>query len=162
MPGSISLKAVSYKTPDGVTLFSDLDLSFGPVRTGLIGRNGTGKTTLLKLVMGELAPSSGEVVASGTLGILRQTVQRSEASVAEALGCAEALALLDRLEAGAPDDLRPRDRRRPPALAARGGGGGARHPARPASGGRGRGGVSAGARMRARARGPRRAGQHTG
>ena len=52
MPGSISLKAVSYKTPDGVTLFSDLDLSFGPVRTGLIGRNGTGKTTLLKLVMG--------------------------------------------------------------------------------------------------------------
>lgn len=100
MPGSISLKAVSYKTPDGVTLFSDLDLSFGPVRTGLIGRNGTGKTTLLKLVMGELAPSSGEVVASGTVGILRQTVQRSEASVAEALGCAEALALLDRLEAG--------------------------------------------------------------
>src|SRR5437868_620531 len=100
MPGSISLKAVSYKTPDGVTLFSDLDLSFGPVRTGLIGRNGTGKTTLLKLVTGELAPSSGEVVVSGTLGILRQTVQRSEASVAEALGCAERLARLDRLEAG--------------------------------------------------------------
>ena len=100
MPGSISLKAVSYKTPDGVALFSDIDLSFGPVRTGLIGRNGTGKTTLLKLVARELAPSSGEVVVSGTLGILRQTVQRSEASVAEALGCAEELARLDRLEAG--------------------------------------------------------------
>jgi ATPase subunit of ABC transporter with duplicated ATPase domains len=100
MPGSVSLKAVSYKTPDGVTLFSDLDLSFGPTRTGLIGRNGTGKTTLLKLVTGELAPSSGEVVVSGTLGILRQAVQRSEASVAQALGCAEELARLDRLEAG--------------------------------------------------------------
>lgn len=101
MPGSISLKAVSYKTPSGVTLFSDLDLSFGPVRTGLIGRNGTGKTTLLKLLVGELAPSRGEIVVSGTLGVLRQAVQRSDASVAEALGCAEQLARLDRLEAGA-------------------------------------------------------------
>lgn len=100
MPGSISLKAVSYKTPNGVTLFSDLDLSFGPVRTGLIGRNGTGKTTLLKLLLGELAPSGGEVVVSGTLGVLRQTVQRSDASVADALGCAEQLARLDRLETG--------------------------------------------------------------
>ncbi len=100
MPGSISLKAVSYKTPDGVTLLSDLDLSFGPVRTGLIGRNGTGKTTLLKLVTGELAPSSGEIVVSGTLGILRQTAQRSDTSVAEALGSAAELARLDRLEAG--------------------------------------------------------------
>jgi len=100
MPGSISLKAVSYKTPSGVTLFSDLDLSFAPVRTGLIGRNGTGKTTLLKLLLGELAPSAGEIVVSGTLGVLRQAVQRSDASVAEALGCAEPLARLDRLEAG--------------------------------------------------------------
>jgi len=100
MPGSISLKAVSYKTPDGVTLFSDLDLSFGPVRTGLIGRNGTGKTTLLKLLLGELTPASGEIVVSGTLGVLRQTVQRSDASVADALGCAEQLARLDRLETG--------------------------------------------------------------
>ncbi len=101
MPGSISLKAVSYKTPDGVALFSDLDLSFGPVRTGLIGRNGTGKTTLLKLLLGELTPSSGEIVVSGTLGVLRQTVQRSAARVADALGCTGQLARLDRLEAGA-------------------------------------------------------------
>ncbi len=100
MPGSISLKAVSYKTPSGVTLFSDLDLSFAPVRTGLIGRNGTGKTTLLKLLLGELAPSAGEIVVSGTLGVLRQAVQRSDASVADALGCAAQLARLDRLEAG--------------------------------------------------------------
>src|SRR6478609_5431009 len=100
MPGSISLKAVSYKTPSGVTLFSNLDLSFGPVRTGLIGRNGTGKTTLLKLLLGELTPSGGDIVVSGTLGVLRQSVQHADASVAEALGCTEQLARLDRLEAG--------------------------------------------------------------
>lgn len=100
MPGSISLKAVSYKTPDGVALFSDLDLSFGPVRTGLIGRNGTGKTSLLKLLTGELASSSGHFSITGSIGVLRQTVQRSDSSVAEALGCAEALARLDRLDAG--------------------------------------------------------------
>jgi len=100
MPGSISLKAVSYKTPDGVALFSDLNLSFGPVRTGLIGRNGTGKTTLLKLLVGELTPSSGEIVVSGTLGVLRQTVHRSAGNLADALGSAGELARLDRLEAG--------------------------------------------------------------
>lgn len=100
MPGSITLKAVSYKTPDGVPLFTDLDLSFGPIRTGLIGRNGTGKTTLLKLLTGELAPTSGDISVSGSIAVLRQSVQRSEASVAEGLGCADALARLDRLENG--------------------------------------------------------------
>jgi ATPase subunit of ABC transporter with duplicated ATPase domains len=100
MPGSISLKAVSYKTPDGVELFSNLDLSFGPLRTGLIGRNGTGKTTLLRLITDELTPGSGRVIVSGTIKLLRQTVQRAEASVAEALGVADDLARLDRLERG--------------------------------------------------------------
>ena len=38
----------------------DLDLR-GPERVGLIGRNGTGKTTLLRTVVGEIAPAAGEV-----------------------------------------------------------------------------------------------------
>ena len=38
----------------------DLDLR-GPERVGLVGRNGTGKTTLLRTVVGEIAPAAGEV-----------------------------------------------------------------------------------------------------
>jgi ATPase subunit of ABC transporter with duplicated ATPase domains len=100
MPGSITLKAVSYATPDGVPLFSNLDLSFGPLRTGLIGRNGVGKSTLLRLVTGELQPTSGSVGLAGTIGVLRQVVQQDEASVVAALGQSDAMARLDRLVAG--------------------------------------------------------------
>ncbi|MBN9314726.1 MAG: ABC-F family ATP-binding cassette domain-containing protein [Devosia sp.] len=100
MPGSISLKAVSYTTPDGVELFSNLDLSFGPIRTGLIGRNGTGKTTLLRLITGALAPGAGTVAVSGTIAMLRQLVQPGEATVADALSIADDLARLARLDRG--------------------------------------------------------------
>jgi ATPase subunit of ABC transporter with duplicated ATPase domains len=100
MPGSITLKAVSYATPDGVDLLSNLDLSFGPVRTGLIGRNGVGKSTLLRLVAGEIPATSGSVMIAGSVGILRQTVQQGEVSVIEVLGHSKELQRLDRVLAG--------------------------------------------------------------
>jgi ATPase subunit of ABC transporter with duplicated ATPase domains len=59
VPPSITLSRLSWSTPDGRSLFSDLDIAFGPERTGLVGRNGVGKSTLLKLVAGERAPASG-------------------------------------------------------------------------------------------------------
>ena len=61
MPATVTCKALSYSTPDGRFLFQDLNLSFGACRTGLVGRNGTGKSTLLKLVTGELTSASGSV-----------------------------------------------------------------------------------------------------
>lgn len=43
-------------------LFSHLDLSFEPGScTGIIGRNGLGKTTLLRILMGEREPDEGSV-----------------------------------------------------------------------------------------------------
>jgi ATP-binding cassette subfamily F protein uup len=47
----------------GMTLVKDLDfiLTSGE-RLGVVGRNGTGKTTLVRAILGELAPASGEVV----------------------------------------------------------------------------------------------------
>lgn len=41
-------------------------------RIGLIGRNGTGKTTLLKLITDNYQPSSGTVVVNGTIQALMQ------------------------------------------------------------------------------------------
>ena len=46
----------------GHQLFSHLSLNFSPgMRLGILGRNGLGKTSLLKLLLGELQPDSGEV-----------------------------------------------------------------------------------------------------
>ncbi len=44
------------------TLFRDVDLNIGPKeKIGLIGRNGTGKTTLLKILLGVESPTEGKV-----------------------------------------------------------------------------------------------------
>ena len=46
----------------GKRLFRGLDFSFaGGTRLGITGRNGLGKTTLLKLILGQLPPTEGEV-----------------------------------------------------------------------------------------------------
>ncbi|MBL8888613.1 MAG: ATP-binding cassette domain-containing protein [Planctomycetaceae bacterium] len=52
----------------GPSLFEEINCEIeAGQRIGLLGRNGTGKTTLLKMLAGELAPDHGEIVlASGT------------------------------------------------------------------------------------------------
>ena len=97
---SILLKALAAATPDGRELFSDLDLIFGPHRTGLVGGNGTGKTTLLRIVTGEVAPKAGSVKVDGRIGVLRQAVSAGDETVSEALGIAGGLARLARIAAG--------------------------------------------------------------
>ncbi len=102
MPASIALSCLSWTTPDGRSLFSDLDLSFGPERAGLVGRNGVGKTTLLRLIAGELRPHSGSISVNGSIDALRQSVQVDPAeTIASLFGATGALALLRRAEIGA-------------------------------------------------------------
>ena len=48
------------------TLFTGLDFSLTPGVTILLGPNGCGKTTLLKLLAGVLTPESGELLLDGT------------------------------------------------------------------------------------------------
>lgn len=101
MPASITLSSLSWSTPDGRPLFSNLDLGFGCERTGLVGRNGVGKTTLLKLIAGEQQPASGKVSVSGTIGLLRQNVQvESDQTIAGLFEVSAALDLLARAERG--------------------------------------------------------------
>ncbi|WP_337187712.1 ATP-binding cassette domain-containing protein, partial [Phenylobacterium sp.] len=101
MPAFVILDGLSYATPDGRVLFDNLTLAFGPERTGLVGRNGVGKSTLLRLILGELSPSAGAVSVRGRLGVLRQAFQPPPgATVAALLGVEAALARLRRIEAG--------------------------------------------------------------
>lgn len=94
---AITLTGLSAAAPDGHTLFNNLDLSFGPERTGLVGRNGTGKTTLLELIAGSREPSAGSLQRRGTLGYLRQWPDTpDDATVAQAMGHACQLTLFRR------------------------------------------------------------------
>ena len=57
------------------TLFEDVNLKFTPGNCyGIIGANGAGKSTFLKILSGEIEPSEGDVSMSDgeRLGILRQ------------------------------------------------------------------------------------------
>jgi ATP-binding cassette subfamily F protein uup len=58
----VDTSQVGARLDDGRWLFSGLDLSFEPgTCTGIIGRNGLGKTTLLRLLMGLRQPDEGSV-----------------------------------------------------------------------------------------------------
>ena len=104
-PPYFTLDAVSAATPDGRVLFDNLTLAIGRERTGLVGRNGVGKSTLLRLLTGEQTPSAGAVKRSGRVGSLRQTLQPPPgATVADLLEVADALSVLARVEAGDGDE----------------------------------------------------------
>ncbi len=97
----VALHDVSFATSDGRPLLDRIDLAFGSERTGLVGRNGIGKSTLLSIIAGEVPPAAGSVDRAGRIGLLRQSVRAPIGqTVAEALGIAADLARLDRLERG--------------------------------------------------------------
>jgi len=98
---AITISNLSWSTPDGRTVLFDLDLNFQPERTGIVGRNGVGKSTLLRLLTGELAPASGSIAVDGSIAMLRQTVQvAADERIADLFGARDALALLRKAEAG--------------------------------------------------------------
>ncbi|KVV19871.1 ABC transporter ATP-binding protein [Burkholderia cepacia] len=57
----VALHHVSFRFDDGVTLFDSLDLSIDRRPTGIVGRNGIGKSQLAQLIAGRCAPSTGTI-----------------------------------------------------------------------------------------------------
>lgn len=97
----LSLEDVSYVLPNGETLFSGLNETFDNRRTGLIGRNGSGKTVLARILAGQIQPNQGRCMRSGTVHYLAQQVgPRADATVADIAGVRVALDALRRIEAG--------------------------------------------------------------
>ena len=90
--GTQLLNGVTFKVPDGT-------------KTALIGPNGTGKTTLFRIISGDLVPDEGVVGRSGNMGIMRQFVGqvRDESTVRDLLVSAAPPALAGRAATSAPE-----------------------------------------------------------
>ena len=79
--GSIQVSHVSWRRPGGDQLLRDVSFHVGDgQRAALIGANGVGKTTLLRLIGGELRPTEGTVSIDGRLGVMRQLVGTADTS----------------------------------------------------------------------------------
>ena len=79
----IDLKNITYRIA-GRTLIDKSSLSIPDGHhVGLVGQNGTGKSTLFKLINKELELDSGDIVmsSSAVLGIVRQDLQNDETSL---------------------------------------------------------------------------------
>ncbi|MFI8020776.1 ABC-F family ATP-binding cassette domain-containing protein [Serratia marcescens] len=93
---------------DGETLFGPLDLAFDRQRCGLVGRNGVGKTQLLRLIAGRDRPGNGHVESHAALAYVAQQPEiAADTTLAQLLGYGEVFAALARLEQGQPlaDDI---------------------------------------------------------
>nr|BFD88006.1 ABC-F family ATP-binding cassette domain-containing protein [Streptomyces sp. Xyl84] len=102
---SVVCSNLSFAWPDDTPVFQDLSFTVTPGRTGLVAPNGTGKSTLLKLIAGELRPGSGSVSVSGTLGYLPQSLPLTgDLTVAEVLDVAEVIRAIDAVESGDVDE----------------------------------------------------------
>lgn len=102
MSSLLTLQDVSCATADGRILFSAINFSITEGRIGLVGRNGIGKSTLLKIMSGDLQPISGTVARSGRIGVLAQNIgSNGERTLADLFGVRDAFDRLARIEAGA-------------------------------------------------------------
>lgn len=102
MSRHITLDHISYAHPSEPALFIDLSAVFSAPLTGLIGDNGCGKTTLMRLILGELTPDSGSVVAPERMAHLSQDLGLgSDQTLAELCGISEVLRALQAVESGA-------------------------------------------------------------
>jgi ATPase subunit of ABC transporter with duplicated ATPase domains len=105
MSASLTCSALTFAWPDGTVVFDGLSLSAGRGRTGLVGANGVGKSTLLRLLAGRLEPAEGSVTVGGDLAYLPQNITLdTRRRVDEALGIAERRQALKAIEAGDTDE----------------------------------------------------------
>lgn len=105
---SFILHQVTCQFPTGDTLFGPLNLSLEPSLCALVGRNGSGKTRLLRLLAGLDEPATGHIERFGShFYVAQQHVISSQTTLAELLGYNAIFAARKRIDSGdyQPDDL---------------------------------------------------------
>lgn len=97
----ISIAHLHFAHPSQPPLFADLSAVFSAPLTGLIGDNGCGKTTLMRLILGDLTPDSGSLAAPEHMAYLPQDLGLDrEQTLAELCGFSEILRALQAVESG--------------------------------------------------------------
>ncbi|WP_298490341.1 ATP-binding cassette domain-containing protein, partial [uncultured Rothia sp.] len=97
----VSIAHLHFAHPSQPPLFADLSTVFSAPLTGLMGDNGCGKTTLMRLILGDLTPDSGSLAAPEHMAYLPQDMglNRNQ-TLAELCGIAEILRALQAVESG--------------------------------------------------------------
>ncbi len=71
----IAASGLAFAYPDGELLFSDVSFRIAPGgHVGLVGANGVGKSTLVKILAGALNPDEGDASIGGAVGYMAQDV----------------------------------------------------------------------------------------
>ncbi len=74
----ITVAELEYAHPGGATLFSDVSFGVSPgAHAALVGNNGVGKTTLMRILAGELRAVAGDIAVGGQLRYMPQDVPGS-------------------------------------------------------------------------------------
>ena len=105
---SFILHQVTCQFPTGDILFGPLNLSLDASVCALVGRNGSGKTRLLRLLAGLDEPASGHIERFGSHAwMAQQHVISPQTTLAELLGYDAIFAARKRIDSGdyQPDDL---------------------------------------------------------
>lgn len=97
----ILIHCLTYTIDNKEPLFHALSLSFAQKKIGLVGRNGIGKSTLLKLISGEFEPILGSIERTGTVVYCPQILECNvNSTVAQILGVAAKLQAHYRIQQG--------------------------------------------------------------
>ncbi|TDP17213.1 ATPase subunit of ABC transporter with duplicated ATPase domains [Enterobacter sp. AG326] len=105
---SFILHQVTCQFPTGDTLFGPLNLTLEPSLCALVGRNGSGKTRLLRLLAGLDEPATGHIERFGSHAwVAQQHVISPQTTLAELLGYDAIFTARKRIDSGdyQPDDL---------------------------------------------------------
>ncbi len=102
---AVIVQSLVFSYPDSPQeLFSGVSLHLKPGWTGIVGTNGVGKSTLLRLFAGELAPQSGVVTTHGSVELLEQRTDSAPVGLDELLWAPGAAAGRVRSILGVGDD----------------------------------------------------------
>jgi ATPase subunit of ABC transporter with duplicated ATPase domains len=99
----IHIRQLDFILSNGKLIFNQLNLVFGKQKTGIVGKNGIGKSTLLRLIIGELYPSAGCIHSEQSIAYVPQSedfLAFNKMTIASLLGFENKIQSLQRILQG--------------------------------------------------------------